>query len=187
MHTHTHRSHTTYSFRVTFGKTIRKAHVTFSNSCQDSRQRLNFKPVDWIWFPGSFDAMASCRPSLDLTRAELGLPALKRQFPHLEVGYCGVESWTMLEISSQLKVWPHQVCFGWRQIYRFPFCYSIEPRWMCWLPSLMMLRELGLAMNLLWLWWTDLVHVEGRLWLDLPWFKWRILSYTGMSIEDEKT
>eukprot|EP00434_Breviolum_minutum_P023537 symbB.v1.2.020764.t1/scaffold1749.1/size103200/4 len=29
--------------------------------------------------------MASCRPSLDLTRAELGLPALKRQFPHLEV------------------------------------------------------------------------------------------------------
>ena len=33
--------------------------------------------------------MASCRPSLDLTRAELGLPALKRQFPHLEVGYCG--------------------------------------------------------------------------------------------------
>lgn len=30
------------------------------------------------------------RPALDLTRAELGLPALKRQFPHLEVDGAGV-------------------------------------------------------------------------------------------------
>ena len=47
--------------------------------------------------------MASCRPSLDLTRAELGLPALKRQFPHLEVGCCGVESWTYVGDFKSVK------------------------------------------------------------------------------------
>ena len=102
-------------------------------------------------------------------------------FPHLEVGYCGfLRVGTMLEISSQLKVWPHQVCFEWRADLLIPVLLFHRAQVDVLAAFLDDAEGAGLSdesfvalMDRPWCMWR-----EGFDSTSLG-LKWRILSYTG--------